>query len=241
MDQSLKQKLADYKPSEATAQLIEDTPVLLLVGPTGAGKDSLKTKLLETDRFHHIVSHTTRPPRINHGIVERDDSEYHFIDMDTAEKMLDEGALIEAKMYSGNLYGTSVAEIQAAHDQGKTAMTDIEVQGVAEYKALDPDVMAVFLLPPDFKTWQERLQRRYGDVVDADDSRLRMETALNELDQLLSTDYYVAIINDDLNKAFEHVMTVIDSREHTTPDEPAARAVAEQLAEDIRNYLAAKA
>ncbi len=237
MDQSLKQKLADYKPSEATARLIKDTPVLLLVGPTGAGKDALKTKLLETDRFHHIVSHTTRPPRINHGIVERDGSEYHFINMETAEKMLDDGAFIEAKMYSGNLYGTSVAEIQAAHDQGKTAMTDIEVQGVAEYKALDPGVMAVFLLPPDFKTWQERLQRRYGDVVDADDSRLRMETALNELDQLLSTDYYVAVINNDLSQAFEHVMTVIDSQEHTTPDEPAARAVAEQLAKDIRAHL----
>ena len=138
---------------------------------------------------------------------------------------------------SGNLYGTSVAEIQAAHDEAKIAMTDIEVQGVAEYKALDPAVMAVFLLPPDFTTWQARLQRRYGDVVDVVDSRRRLQTALAELDQLLSTDYYVAVINDDLETAFQQIETITQSRDHTTPDEPTARAVAQKLSQDIRAHL----
>ncbi len=210
---------------------------MLLVGPTGAGKDSLKDKLLETGKYHHIVSHTTRKPRINHGILEQDGREYHFIDKTEAEKMLDSHGFIEAKMYSGNLYGTSVAEIQAAHDEGKIAMTDLEVQGVAEYKQLDPSVMAVFLLPPDFKTWQERLQRRYGDVVDAEDSRLRMQTALDELQQLLTTDYYAAVINDDLEATYRQIKTIVESQDHTTPDEPQARAVAEQLAQDIQAHL----
>jgi guanylate kinase len=194
--------------------------------------------LLTTGRYHHIVSHTTRPPRINHGVIEQDGREYHFIDKLTAEKMLDEQALIEAKTYSGNLYGTSVAEIQAAHDEGKIAMTDIEVQGVAEYKNLDPGVMAVFLLPPDFQTWQDRLRRRYGDVVDVADARLRLQTALNELEQLLNTNYYVAVINDDLDTAFNQVQVITGSKTHTTPDEPGARAVAKQLARDIQTYLA---
>src|ERR1039458_2227628 len=89
MNASLAAKLAAYKPAAATTELIRSTPILLLVGPTGAGKDSLKDKLLATGQYHHIVSHTTRPPRINHGIVEQDGREYHFIDMATAEKMLD--------------------------------------------------------------------------------------------------------------------------------------------------------
>jgi guanylate kinase len=238
MDEALARKLSAYKPDDSARQLIKETPILLLVGPTGAGKDSLKDKLLETGDYHHIVSHTTRRPRINHGVIEQDGREYHFIDKATAEKMLDDHAMIEAKMYSGNLYGTSAAEIQAAHDEGKTAMTDIEVQGVAEYKALDPGVMAVFLLPPDFKTWQERLRRRYGDVVDADDSKLRMRTALDELDQLLSTDYYVAVINKDLNTIVKQIQAIVKSQDHKSPDEPRARAVARQLAKDIRAYLA---
>lgn len=236
-DDALAKKLAAYKPDDSAKKLIKETPILLLVGPTGAGKDSLKDKLLETGEYHHIVSHTTRKPRINHGILEQDGREYHFIDRARAEKMLDEHSLIEAKMYSGNLYGTSAAEIKAAHDEGKIAMTDIEVQGVAEYKQLDPGVMAVFLLPPDFKTWQERLQRRYGDVVDAEDSRLRLQTALDELGQLLKTEYYVPVINDDLDTVFDHIQTIVRSKDHTTPDEKQARIVAEQLAKDIHAHL----
>jgi guanylate kinase len=118
------------------------------------------------------------------------------------------------------------------------ALTDLEVQGVAEYKAIDRGVMAVFLLPPDFATWQERLQRRYGDVVDVADFRLRLQTALDELEQLLNTDYYVAVINDNIDEAFEQIHTVVTSQNHTTPDEPAARAIAKQLAQDIRDHLA---
>lgn len=237
MDDSLARKLTDYQPTEVTKELVKNTPVLVLVGPTGAGKDSLKDKLLATGKFHHIISHTTRKPRINHGVIEQDGREYHFIDKKTAEKMIDEKALIEAKVYSGNLYGTSVAEIQAAHDEAKIAMTDIEVQGVAEYKASDPSVMAVFLLPPNFDEWQERLMKRYGDVMDVEDARLRMQTALDELDQLLNTDYYVAVINDDIDTALAQILTVVNSANHTTPDEPTARTIAKQLAKDIKSHL----
>jgi len=237
VDTSLARKLSVYQPAAATAALIKTTPILLLVGPTGAGKDSLKDKLLETGDYHHIISHTTRPPRINHGVIEQDGKDYHFIDKTAAEKMLDDQALIEAKIYSGNLYGTSVAEIQAAHDEGKIAMTDIEVQGVAEYKTLDPSVMAVFLLPPDFRTWQTRLQNRYGDVVDVADFRLRLQTALEEIEQLLNTDYYVALINDDLDSTLERVQSIANSKPYSGGDDSAARDVAKKLASDIQAHL----
>ena len=238
---SLDQKLATYRPSDSAIDLIRSTPILLLVGPTGAGKDSVKDELLKTGRYHHIVSHTTRPPRINHGMLEKDGKDYHFIDRQQAEKLLDDQAMIEAKIYSGNLYGTSVDEIQIAKDQGKIAMTDIEVQGVAEYKQLDPNVMAVFLLPPDFETWQDRLQRRYGDVVDAADYKMRLETALYELDQLLGTDYYIPVINYELHRSAHEIGSIVDSQDHTTPDAANARAVADQLAKDIKKYLAVNA
>jgi guanylate kinase len=237
MTSSLRDKLATYQPAPIATQLIKKTSILLLVGPTGAGKDALKERLLKTGEYRHIVSHTTRSPRMNHGTIERNGVDYHFIDLATAEKMLQEKAFIEAKTYSDNFYGTSVMEIQAAHDKGKIAMADIEVQGVAEYKTLDPGVIAVFLLPPDFKTWQKRLQNRYGDVVDVEDYTRRLQTALEELEQLLNTNYYVAVINKDLETAFHDVQAIVRAQGKQTPDDSAAREVARRLAQDIQKYL----
>ncbi|MDB5171196.1 MAG: guanylate kinase [Candidatus Saccharibacteria bacterium] len=237
MNQALSDKLSSYKPSQSAIDLIKKTPILLLVGPTGAGKDALKDRLLQTNQYHHLVSHTTRPPRINHGVLEQDGLEYHFMDLKKAERMLDEHGFVEAKMYSGNIYGTSVAEIQVAHDESKVALTDIEVQGVKEFKAFDEAVMAIFLLPPDFATWQARLQRRYGDVVDAADSRLRLQTALDELEQLLNTDHYLPIINDDINAALDEVQAYVTTRQVDPDLEAKAHATAQMLADDIRNYL----
>lgn len=237
MDEVLAQKLSTYKAKQETADLISRTKVLLLVGPTGAGKDSLKDKLLETGNYHHIISHTTRLPRINHGVLEQNGREYYFIDKKTAEHMLDTQAFIEAKGYSGNLYGTSVAEIQLAHDEAKIATTDIEVQGVAEYKTFDPKVMAVFLLPPNFKIWQDRLMRRYGDVVDAADYLQRIKTGLQEMEQLLNTDYYMAVINDDLDKTYYEVQKITKTGHHEKEAEIKARKIAAQFAQDIQKYL----
>lgn len=237
MDQELQNLLAGYQPAENTRELIKQTPILLLVGPTGAGKDSVKDRLLLTGRYHHIVSHTTRSPRINHGVIEQTGREYHFIDQAAAATMLKSHSFIEAKMYSGNVYGTSIGEIKIAHDEHKIALTDLEVQGVAEYKAMDSGVMAVFLLPPDFATWQARLQRRYGDVVDAADMQLRMQTALAEIDQLLTTDHYVAIVNDDLDATLQEVEAITTAHVQDAAQIKAAHRVAQKLDDDIRAYL----
>jgi guanylate kinase len=235
MEDTLAQKLQGYTTSPEAIELIKATKILLLVGPTGAGKDALKIELLKTNSFHHIVSHTTRPIRINHGIPEEDGLDYHFIDKKKAEDMLDNHEFIEAKLYSGNLYGTSVSEIRAAHDDNKIAMTDVEIQGVKEYKQLDPNVTAIFLLPPSFVVWQDRLTKRYGDVVDLDDYKLRLQTALDELDELMNTDYYEAVVNDYMPSTYKQVSDIIV--DGVKPDQTKAHETAAELIREIKDYL----
>jgi guanylate kinase len=230
----LQQKLEHYQPSAATISLIKNTPMLLLVGVSGAGKDTIKQELLKSGHYYHIVSHTTRAPRENHGIIERDGVEYHFIDLATAEKMLDEQAFVEAKMYSGNVYGTSVAEIQAAHDTGAIATTDIEIQGVAEYMAIDPDnTKAVFILPPSYKVWQERFVRRYGGDIDQTDFERRMHTARQELEHALHTPYFHFVVNDSLTAAVAEANRIATGTQVDTTEEIAARHIAQQICDDI--------
>ena len=227
MAAGLKQKIELYQPSAATIELVKNTPILLLVGVSGAGKGSIKSKLLESEGYHHIVSHTTRRPRENDGVMEQDGREYHFIDLAEAERMLDDGAFVEAKFYSGNVYGTSAAEIKRAYDENKVAVTDIEVQGVAEYEAIKPNIKAVFVLPPSYDLWQERLRRRYDGNVDAADLERRMNTAKVELREALDKKYYRFVINNELTEAAK--VTDAIARGTDPENDEAAKALAHDI------------
>lgn len=231
--ETIAQKLADYKPSVETLALVRQTKILLLVGVSGAGKDSLKQRLLDAGKYHHIVSHTTRAPRMNKGVLEQDGREYHFISMAEADKMLDEHAFVEAKMYSGNVYGTSVAEIMLAHYDNKVAITDIEVQGVAEYKLIDPNVKALFLVPPNYELWQQRLRARYQGGIDETDYAKRMATARIELERALTSNYFFYLINDDLDQAAQVVERFVLLNEIDPDTQKLAREEAQRLLAEL--------
>lgn len=233
MNDSLKKKLQTYKAPEEVKELIRDTRILFMVGVSAAGKDTVRTKLLASGKYHHIISHTTRPPRANHGIMEQEGSDYHFIDIAAAEKMLDDGEFVEAKIFSGNIYGTSVAEIRQAHDDGKIAITDIEVQGVAEYKAISDNAIPVFLLPPDYDTWQKRLNGRYIDgQIDQEDIKKRLETAKIELEEALEKPYFEYVVNDDLSTTIK-IVDEIAHGEFSAKKNQQARELAQTLLDKL--------
>lgn len=205
------QKINNYNPSETAKALVRQTPILFLVGIAGAGKDTIKRQLLAQfpNDYHHIVSHTTRPPRENHGRLEQNGVDYHFIDLDTAERMLDAQAFIEAKLvHQTDIYGTSVEEIQAAHNEKRVAITDLEVKGVAEYEEISSDVKAVFILPPSYQVWLERLMGRYNGQIDPQDLQKRMHTAYHEIAHVLSTEYYYLVVNDNLQDAVHRIQAI---------------------------------
>lgn len=230
--------LQTYHPSDQTVELVQQTPIVLLVGISGAGKDTIKHRLLDTGKYHHIVSHTTRAPRENGGVLEIDGVDYHFIALDTAEKLLNNGGFVEAKMYSGNVYGTSAAEIQAAHDEEKIAITDVEVQGVAEYKAISPNVIAIFILPPNYEAWQERLRARYSEgKIDPTDMEKRMHTAVRELEEALKVPYYHFVMNDNLDTAVETVDKIAHNQDVFNRKDTEVRAQAEDLLDTLRSKV----
>lgn len=201
----------NYQTPEIAKEVVETTKILLLVGISGAGKDTIKGHLLKSDEYMDIVSHTTRAPRSNNGVPEVSGVDYHFITMDEAEVMLRSQEFIEAKYVHGTIYGTSLAAVKESHDTDKIAVTDLDVQGVTEYKDLSQDVMALFILPPDYDTWRERLQRRYPTAeAFAAEWPKRRASAIDELTHALEVSYYHFIINDDLDRA----VRVIDEIAH---------------------------
>lgn len=230
--------LKTYTPSKDTIELVRQTPITLLAGISGAGKDTIQHSLMETGKFHRITTHTTRKPRQNGGVWEQDGVEYHFISMPKAREMFEHGEFIEGNIYSGNVYGTSVAEIQQAHDKGLIAVTDIDVNGVAHYKHLSPDVIAVFVIPPSFEQWQQRLLARYGESnVSPEDLYKRMHTAITELEQALARPYYHFVVNDELARAVHAVESIAHGHDTFNEVDEAVHAQAAQLLADLRTHL----
>ncbi len=230
----LQELITNYTPSRAAAQLVADAKLVLLVGITGAGKDTIKTQLLAEPLFRDIISHTTRKPRINNGTHEVDGRDYHFITEETAAAMLGEQAFIEAKFVHGTVYGTSVAEVEEAYRQGKIAITDIDVQGVTEYKELSPGVVAVFILPPSFSVWQQRLRNRYpSHTAFMAEWPARRRTAIDELTHALELPYYHFIINDDLAEAVRSTRQIALKPDIYTRKDDEARLAARDLLDEI--------
>lgn len=230
----LEQLINSYQPSEKTEQLIRGTRIALLVGITGAGKDTIKRQLLQKPEYRDIVSHTTRPPRVNNGVEEIPDVDYHFIDQTTARTMLEKQQFVEAKFVHGTVYGTAVAELQAAHDENKIAITDLDVQGVDEYQKISSSIVAIFIVPPDYDVWRQRLQARYKNASElAAEWPKRRDSAIMELNRALQADYYHFVINDDLFEAVKEVDKIIHQPEsgRQTAD---ARKLAEILLADIK-------
>lgn len=233
MDKQIKDLLDSYKVPPRAVKAIKETRTIFLVGISGAGKDTVLKELLKTGRYQYIVSHTTRSPRRNKGQLEEDGADYHFVDAGTIGRMLKDQQFIEAKRYGDNIYGTSIAELEKARQNGRIAVTDIEVQGVEEYKAVTPSVTAIFLLPPDFATWQARLKARYADQpVDEKDLKKRMQTAKAELQEALDKDYFEFVINDDLDRTVRAVDDIAGGETSRLKNEEAkklARSLLEAL------------
>lgn len=228
MNDSLLQALQNYRMPARAAKLIRGTRIVFLVGVTGAGKDTVIHQLIKSSDYHRIVSHTTRLPRRNHGVLEQNGVDYHFVDQQTIETMLESGGFVEAKQFSGNVYGTSVAEIQMAYDEGKIAITEIEVQGVAEYRAISDKVTPIFLLPPDFDIWQQRLSQRYGEAVNPADLAKRLATAKIELQEALSKNYFEYVVNEDLEETIKIVNEIAHGYFSTAKNDQ-AKTIAKDL------------
>lgn len=231
----LSDKVKKYTLSNEAIDLVKKAHIVLLVGIAGAGKDTLKKELLRSPEFRDIVSHTTRPPRKNNNVLELDGKEYHFISPEQASHMIDDRAFVEVKLVHGDtIYGTSVAEIRAGYEAGKISITDIDVQGVDEYKKTSQNVVALFLLPPSYEVWRDRLSTRYesSETFQAEWPK-RRASAIKELRHALSVPYYHFIINDDLQRTVTVAREIANKPDtfHRKDDEArlAARDILEQL------------
>lgn len=234
---SLETDIHHYRMSDEARVILGGTSLQLFSGVVCAGKNTVITEIAKnTDKYYEIISHTTRAPRMNHGVMEQDGRDYYFITPDEAQRKIDNKEFIEVKYVHGNVYGTSVDELRKAHDSHRVAIGDVDVKGLVEYLDVKPDTHAVFLLPPSVDTWLARFERRYGSVGDhKDELRKRLATAYKEIKHVDEDKRFVLVINDDLRTTLERVAGILDGS--VTRTSGYAEAVTEHLLEFIESKL----
>ncbi|MGN8259036.1 guanylate kinase [Pseudomonas sp. SMSB3] len=173
----------------------------IVSAPSGAGKTSLVTALIEADpRVSVSVSHTTRAmrPGEQHGV------NYHFVSHDAFEELIAQGDFLEHAEVFGNFYGTSRSALQHVLDQGNDLILEIDWQGAQQVRALMPEALSVFILPPSQQALRARLDGRGQDSEEIIAGRMR--EAVTEMVHYDEYDY--VIINDDFALALEELKSV---------------------------------
>jgi guanylate kinase len=179
--------------------------LFVVAAPSGAGKSSLVKSLLELDSHLVVsISHTTRPPRGQ----EQDGREYHFVSQDVFRKMIADGEFFEWAEVHGNLYGTSRAGVETMVKGGQDVVLEIDWQGALQIKALFPNAVLIFILPPSFEELSQRLNRRGEDRPDVIVQRL--VNARHEVAQARHFDF--VIINGLFEIALFDLKTVVHSQ-----------------------------
>ncbi|MFW8592000.1 guanylate kinase [Glaciecola sp. 2405UD65-10] len=182
--------------------------LFIVAAPSGAGKSSLISALIERANDGQMfnpaqlsVSHTTRKPRDG----EKNGEHYHFIDVSKFEAMIKEDAFYEHAQVFDNFYGTSKEAISNSLEAGIDVFLDIDWQGARQIKAVNPDVISIFILPPSKEELHARLVSRGKDSDEVIAGRMRK--AQDEMSHYNEFDYL--IVNDNFTHALEELITVV--------------------------------
>ncbi len=168
--------------------------VFVITGPSGVGKGTLISQLLErVSGLELSVSATTRQPREG----ELDGRDYHFLTPDEFDRRIEREDFLEFATYSGNRYGTLRSEVRKRLDAGRSVVLEIEVQGARQVRAAMRESIQVFIAPPDPSVLRQRLESRGADSAAAIDARL--EVAEQEL--AAQDEFAYRVVNADLERA----------------------------------------
>jgi len=169
--------------------------LIILSSPSGAGKSTLSRRLRDWDEnVLFSVSATTRAPRAG----EVDGQDYYFMQTDAFKHQVNEGEMLEHAYVFGNLYGSPKGPVEAAIDQGRDVLFDIDWQGAQQIQNSDlgKHTLSIFILPPSIAELRRRLESRGQDSAEV--IAKRMQKSWDEISHWAEYDY--VLTNDDLDK-----------------------------------------
>jgi guanylate kinase len=184
--------------------------LVVISGPSGAGKTSVCRALKQQPGIEFSVSATTRVMRPG----EREGIDYHFLSREDFQRRLAENQFLEWATYNGNLYGTPRWPMDQALAQGRTFLVEIEVKGTRQLRERGQEGLFVFIAPPSIAELRRRLQLR--GTNDSQEIEQRVRIAEDELAAARETVsgrplYDVILENRDLDQTIGAVQALLRS------------------------------
>lgn len=184
---------------------MDTNKIIILTAPSGAGKTTVKSKLLAalTKELSFSVSATTRKIRGN----EQEGIDYHFTNEEVFKKLIEKKAFIEWEMvYPGLYYGTTIEELNRIWKEEKVPVLDIDVKGALNVKKQFGNlVLSIFIEPPSIAVLKERLEKRGTDTAETILTRINKATEELQYKELFDE----VVLNDDIERASAEVIALV--------------------------------
>jgi len=191
----------------------ERTPLVVVIsGPSGAGKDSVMRRLHERGfPVATPATMTTRAPRDG----EVDGTHHIFVTRDEFLRNVEAGELLEHAEVYGNLYGVPRSQVRKALETGNDVLIRVDVQGAASLREVLPDALSLFIVPESRERLAARLNGR-GTETEAERER-RLDAADREMDEARHFSHVVANVEGDLDATVDAVWGLLEA-ERARPD-----------------------
>lgn len=192
--------------SDGTAGGSRPPLLVVLSGPSGAGKDAALDELARRGhRFHRVVTCTTRPPREN----ERDGIDYFFVSDAEFDELVRTGGLLEHAVVYGHRSGVPRQQVVDKLREGMDVYVRTDVQGAASIKELAPEAVLVFIAPASLEELEERVRARNSD--DEERVRRRLATAREEMARQGEFEYVIVNEPGRLEETVDRLATVLEA------------------------------
>ncbi len=176
--------------------------VLVVTGPSGAGKGTLIRELVErVPGIEVTVSATTRERRRG----EEDGREYWFLTDTEFLARVERGEFLEhVEFVSGHRYGTLRSELDRIAANGHVPLLELETEGALRVKREVPGAVTIFI-----SARVDELERRLREraTESAGEIGERIELARKQLEQAGEFDHVIE--NDDLERAVAELTTLV--------------------------------
>ena len=187
-------------PKNASSEIFKEESnkkVLVVVGPSGVGKDTVMQKILEKypNYFKKGTTHTTR--NIRPG--EKDGVNYYFVSKEEFLQLEKENKLVENNLYNNNYYGLSKMELEKAEKLDKIMYVIIDINGANSVYKLKIPAIYIAIIPPSEEELEKRLKGRGTENEEIIQGRLNI--AKEELRKINEATFFnYKIINNNLDQ-----------------------------------------